>query len=336
MRAAIARLELDLSEIAVLTEAASGSFATTSLIAALAGAAHVVALTRDSAYGSANDVADYVGKWANDLNVADRIEITQDRARAGVVGCSLVTNLGFVRPIDAALLAGLPADAAVALMWEPWEFRAADLDLPACRARGIPVLGTRETDPRVETFRYVGLLVLKLLLENEIELFGASVVVIAEPPFLSPIVTALETNGASVVALRPSRDELTPSPTLHGAIEIADAVVIADHRTGRPVIGNAALPTEWLAASGAALIHLCGNVDDDVITAAGIAKIPPRRVPLGYMTATTDHVGPRPVVDLHAAGLKVGEMLVRARRSGMDAAAAARCAVASGLALDFA
>ncbi len=55
----------------------------------------------------------------------------------------------------------------------------------------------------------------------------------------------------------------------------------------------------------------------------------------GYMTVTTDHVGPRPVVDLHAAGLKVGEMAVRCRRAGLDAAAVARSVVASGLALDF-
>src|SRR5260370_10713233 len=140
MRAAIDRLSLDLRGIGVLTEAASGSFAVTPLIAALAGASHVVALTGDSLHGSAAAVTDYVHGWAGDLEVADRIEITSDRRHAAASGCSLVTNLGFVRPIDAALVATLPEDAAVALMWEPWEFRAADVDLAACRARGIPVL----------------------------------------------------------------------------------------------------------------------------------------------------------------------------------------------------
>jgi hypothetical protein len=32
------------------------------------------------------------------------------------------------------------------------------------------------------------------------------------------------------------------------------------------------------------------------------------------MKVATDYVGPRPVIDLHAAGLKVGEELVRAMR----------------------
>ncbi len=32
----------------------------------------------------------------------------------------LVTNLGFVRPIDRRLLAQLSSDALVAFMWEPW------------------------------------------------------------------------------------------------------------------------------------------------------------------------------------------------------------------------
>lgn len=333
MRAAIDRLDLELSGIAVLTEAASGSFAVTPLIAALAGAARVVALTRDSAYGAAADVTDYVRNWANELELGDRIEITRDRAAAK--GCSLVTNLGFVRPIDAALMAGLPDDAAVALMWEPWEFRAADVDLGACRARGIPVLGTRETDPRVETFRYVGLLAVKLLLEQEIEIRGGRFLVIAEPPFLTPIVEALEANGGTASGLRPSLGAVTATPTLHQLLEGCDAVMVADHRSGRPAVGAGGLPAEWLAETGAALVHICGQVDDDALAGAGVAKIPPRRVPPGYMTVTTDHVGPRPVVDLHAAGLKVGEMLVRFRRTGLDAVEAARRAVDTGLALDF-
>jgi hypothetical protein len=335
IRAAIGRLELDLDGIGVLTEAASGSFATTALTAALAGAAPVVALTRDSAHGKAAEVADYVGGWAKELNIADRIEITQDRAHPGVAACSLVTNLGFVRPIDAALLRALPADAAVALMWEPWEFRAADIDLSACRARGIPVLGTCETDPRVETFRYVGLLAVKLLLEHEIEILGGRFLVIAEPPFLGPILEALQANGATATGLRPSLGVVTAAPALRRSLEGCDAVVVADHRSDRPAIGEGGLPAGWLAETGAAPVHICGRVDDDALSVAGVAKIPPRRVPPGYMTVTTDHVGPRPVIDLHAAGLKVGEMLVRFRRAGLDAAEASRRAVAGGLALDF-
>ena len=42
----------------------------------------------------------------------------------------------------------------------------------------------------------------------------------------------------------------------------------------------------------------------------------------GSMSVTTDYVGPKPLIDLHAAGLRVGELLTRARQRGLDARAA--------------
>ncbi len=334
IKTAINAFALDLQGIAVLTEAASGNFAVTPLIAALAGAERVVALTRDSGYGAAVEVEEYVMGWATDLGIADRIEVTAEREYA-FSRCSLVTNLGFVRPIDARMIAALPEDAAIALMWEPWEFRESDLDLSACRARGIPVLGTCESDARLETFRYLGPVVLKLLLTEDIEVFRGRFLVIGEEPFLSPVVATLNANGAGVRALVPSRGDVIPSAALEQMVSQCDAMIVIDHRSGRPAVGAGGVPVAWLAESGVALVHVCGHVDDDALTAAGIAKIPARRVPLGYMTVTTDFIGPRPVIDLHAAGLKVGEILVRGRRLGLTPAAAASRAVAEGLALGF-
>ncbi len=52
IRRTSAFLELDLSGLVVLTEAASGPYVVTPIIAALAGAARVIALTAPSRYGS--------------------------------------------------------------------------------------------------------------------------------------------------------------------------------------------------------------------------------------------------------------------------------------------
>ena len=76
MLSAISDLELDLTNISVLTEAASGPFAVTPLIAALSGSPHVVAIAKDSSYGSALEVIDYVRGWAQELNIEDRIEFS--------------------------------------------------------------------------------------------------------------------------------------------------------------------------------------------------------------------------------------------------------------------
>ncbi len=336
MRNAIARLELDLRGLAVLTEAASGPFAVTPLIAGLAGASRVVALTADSPYARADAVKEYVSGWAADLAIADRIDIMTDRDAAARVQCNIVTNLGFVRPIDADIVDRLPADAVVALMWEPWEFRPNDIDVSACKRRDIPVIGTCETDARVDTFRYVGLIALKLLLQSEIEVYQSRILVLGEPPFLNHTRDVLADNGAVVSEIRMTHLDEEMRGRLRDELKNTDALVVVDHVSGLPVVGtDGVFMADQLRDAGVVVVHICGSVDDAALLKAGVAKVPSREVAPGFMTVTTDYVGPRPLIDLHAAGLKVGELIVRARRAGLSTREARRVAIDSGLALDL-
>ena len=157
MEKIIEDLSLDLMGIRVLTEAASGPFVVTPLIAARAGAERVVAVARDSCYGRAQEVKEYVETWARWLGVDDQVTVSSAAARTHAGAADLVTNLAFVRPIDDDFVSRLPNDAVIALMWEPWEHRPEDLDLEACRRRGIPVLGTNEFNSLVK-YSYLCLL----------------------------------------------------------------------------------------------------------------------------------------------------------------------------------
>ena len=56
MQAAIQRCELNLHHAWVLTEAASGAYVVTPVLAAMAGAQHVFAVTRASRYGTVDQV----------------------------------------------------------------------------------------------------------------------------------------------------------------------------------------------------------------------------------------------------------------------------------------
>ena len=69
----IADLSLDLMGIRVLTEAASGPFVVTPLIAARAGAERVVAVARDSCYGRAQEVKEYLETWARCTRLSTNI-----------------------------------------------------------------------------------------------------------------------------------------------------------------------------------------------------------------------------------------------------------------------
>jgi hypothetical protein len=304
---ALRSFDLDMHGMSVLTEAASGPFVVTPLLAAASGAEHVLCCTRDSSHGTADEVRGYTMRLARELGVASRVEVTTQAAAAAarIRPVNVVTNLGFVRPIDAEVVAALPSDAAISLMWEPWELRREDLDVEACRTRNIPVLGTCETDPRLMTFRFVGMVVLRLLFEAEVEVLRSRVLVVGSDPFGSAVAETLTAVGAQVARLDPTR--LSPGSSV--PVGDWDAVTLVEHRDRRILVGpDAPLDGRELERRGTAIVRVCGAVDD------AVATVPQRRVAPGYMSVTTDHVGPRPVVDLHAAGLRVGQALVEGMR----------------------
>lgn len=331
IREAISDMSLDLRGMSVLTEAASGSFALTPLIAALGGAERVFAVTRDSAYGSSGDICEYIESWATKLEVNDRIEITTAAPEKYAANSNIVTNLGFVRPIDANIIENMPPDSVVALMWEPWELRDEDIDLLACMKRHIPVVGTNESHPRLMIFRYVGLLALKLLHETDIEIFRSRILVIASKPFGSEVSEVLAQNGAQVMWKQPDQAWNGLDSEIEAFLTNADAVVIAEHREKDCLVGGEdGIPVDWFRPQKVELIHICGEVDNAALESAGISKHPAKDVPAGHMTLTTDYVGPKPVIDLHAASLKAGEVVVSSLRRFGDSDKAVRDAVESG------
>ncbi|MEN8220529.1 MAG: hypothetical protein ABFS56_30105, partial [Pseudomonadota bacterium] len=104
-------------------------------------------------------------------------------------------------------------------------------------------------------------------------------------------------------------------PELEQVIEKLDAIVVVEHQSNALIIGeNGGISPRLLRKGGTKIIHVCGAIDYQSIEKNELEKIPNRRVSSGFVTLTTDYVGPCPVVDLHTAGLKVGESLVRGMR----------------------
>lgn len=320
---AIAKLELDLSDLTVLTEAASGYYMLTPFIAALAGAEQVYALTRDSRYGSAEQIRTETMALAVQWGLDKQIEILHSRSDKRIQQADVVTNLGFVRPLDAPFLAQLKSTVAIPLMWETWEFRPEDLDLEECRRLGIPVLGTDEHHPYLEIFDYVGYIALKMLFELKIEVFQSQVIVLGTGEFANIVIDVLQQSKARVVhwaELRKNDEQLTEDRLKH--VYNADAIVVVEHHDYTQLIGHEGLitATELQRVNPSlAIAHICGNVDQSTLKQVNLYHLPANIASPGYMSVSTDYVGPRPLVDLHTAGLKVGEELARSRLQGFDA-----------------
>jgi len=315
IKRAISDFELDLNGINVLTEAASGPYVVTPIIAALAGAASVVACTKDSVYGTVAEISDYTQSLASSFGVSGKIQVSALSAKKFAPQTNLVTNLGFLRPIDEAFISLLPKDAGISLMWEPWEFRDGDVDLRACKNYSIPVLGTNETHPRLQIFRYVGLTALKLLLEREIEVFQSNILVVGSGHFGHETNQVLKSNGANVVRLEPNKKWEPTSSKIYDFLKKTDAIVLVEHECSDQLLGGrSGLPLELIKENAVDVVHICGLIDYNELASEGISVFPEKEVPFGVMTVATDYVGPRPVIDLHTAGLKVGELLVNGMR----------------------
>ncbi len=337
IQSAIASIEPDLSGQTVLTEAASGPFMATAVAAAVAGASRVIACTKNSRWGTAVDIERDTLSLAEMLGVRDRVEIREVRGPLDLSGdaVDVVTNLGFIRPISRQLIAQLSSYAAIALMWEPWEFRSEDIDVKACEDHGIPIIATNEHHPKVATFKSVGILAVKLLLERHFEVLNLNVLVVGSNPFGQACAELLGQMGARVVLMDPRQG--WNNDGIGEQIQQTDAIVVIEHRYKEELFGSS--NREWLdtiAQRNLPFVHICGNVDATFLESCGIQKHPKQAVPVGYMTTTTAHVGSKPVIDLHVAGLHVGSLVARQRSCGATVDEAVQFAVDSGYGLPLA
>jgi hypothetical protein len=234
----------------------------------------------------------------------------------------IVTNSGHVRPLNAATVAWLRPTAVIPLMYEAWELRAADLDPAACAARGVAVAGTNERHPAVDVFRYLGAMAVKLLHDAGVAVEASRVLLVCDNPFRSFIERGLLGAGAAV-------ETVTEWPA--GATAPIDVVVwaVKPGRHAGPSVDNA----HRLAAAcpGLLVAQYWGDLDRPALAAAGVPCVPEPAPASGHMGVLPSAIGPEPIVRLQAGGLKVGEVMARARGgAGATAAAAVAAAVASG------
>lgn len=299
---AIKKFSPNLKNKIVLTEAASGNYIVTPVLAALAGA-DVMAITKDSKYATKEKVIEDTYTLAEKLGVGHKIKIYSDKHKIAYGDIDVVTNTGFVRPINKLMIDKLPSRCVIPLMWEPWEFRQEDLDLDYCIAKGIKVYGTNERDRRLQTMKYIGLTVLYFLLNNKMSAFSTNILVIGNQSFVDAITDVLSHNDYHCKKVTDYN-----CPVNHTDYQ---AIVIAEHERKKLIIGkekNAFIQSDSLLKNQF-LIHICGQVDINGVKCKTNIKKPAK---FGYMSYTADYIDSQAVIDLHTAGLKVAEGMIKA------------------------
>lgn len=324
MRDGIRRCELDLRGSVVLTEAAVGAYVVTPILAAMAGAERVYAVTRTTQYGTLEQVTAQTLEMAKRAVVEDRVKIVVDKTQALFGKADIVTNSGHVRPIDETVVRQLKPTAVVPLMYESWEHRSADVDALACSDKGIPLAGTNERHPAVDVFSYLGIMAVKLLLDAGVAVYDSRVLLLCDNPFSLFIQEGLSRAGAivdCVPCLSDARDDGT-----------YDAIVLALSPTQEPSLGETEAQRIARTWKGVIIAQFWGDIQRDAFAAHGVPVWPAQAPAAGHMGILPSAVGPEPVVRLQTGGLKVGEVLWRARRAGHSPDQAIRLAVESGFA----
>lgn len=279
---AISKLDLDLHDMVVLTEGATGVFAVSPVLASAAAATRVYALTDPGRVvvgkrHSVMEVRSAIKGYADavDPSLMDFISVTG--RRSCVKHANIVLNLGYVRPIDAQMISKMRTASVISLMYEPWEFRLEDIDIRAAALRGIPVMGVDETN----VLPYCGELAVKLMHDRGIPAKRAWVLVLGDNRIADAI----------AYYLRPLCANVRNCCYTHGIAEY-DAVIVAD-------------PFREYSAT---------EFDEDPIIITGkVGDVGELR----HMHHNLSELGPRPVIELQAMGMKVGRAMWDARCDGL-------------------
>jgi hypothetical protein len=344
-------LNLDLSDLVVLTEAASGNYVFAPLIAAMAKAERVIAVTKDSKYEKAKKIIDNTLSMAKSFGVKrDSIQIVNDLRPDLIEEVDIVTNLGFVRPISKGFISHLKESAVISLMYETWELRDQDIDLAESLQRGIPVLGLNEQHDALKIFDYIGHLCMKILFEAGLEIFKSKIVVVGNNEFGKNIIKTLTAAGAEVLCA--TRFDLRLIRELGGtkignsmkgdraqqSIKDCDALVVNTYPDQNIVIGehgDISAVRLFDLSPETVIVQFNGLIDRKSLGGYGFTCLPIEEPTAGHMGWTLAYLGPKPVIALNCGGLKVGELLARARLKGMGCEAAKREALKNSICQDF-
>jgi hypothetical protein len=303
VKAAVARCSLDLSGLTVLTEGATGGYSVTPVLAAVAKAKDVYAMTRGTRFGSVNDVVTETLALARLCGVEDRIQFLTEKSRDVVSRCDVVTNSGHLRPLDAQFISWMKPNAVISLMYEAWELRAEDIDLSACRDRGITVAGVDETNPLVDVFSYLPMLAARQLFECGVPVYKTRILILCDNRFEPYLKQGLARMGADI-------------DCFHDLLSVPlgreyDAVLVSMTPRTVPVISEVEariLAERW---PGIIVVQFFGDMDRASLAEAGIFFFPVKPPALGHMGVFLTDVGPDAIVRLQTGGLKVGEILAR-------------------------
>jgi hypothetical protein len=314
-------LNIQLKDECVLTEAASGAYACTPALAALAGA-EVHAFARDSKYGSARECMNEVQVLSELCGVSNRIHFHTEKNEMPWERATVVTNSGALRPLDSTILERISPSCRIPLMFEAWEFRSQDLDLDYCKLKRIRVAGTNERHAQVDVFGYLGDMVVRLIQDSKQTPYRNKFIVVSNNDFTPYLCKPLVNMSAAVGVYCPLeyKSEIENLGATYlgdwNATEIpnewksASAVIYTGSPFSENLWGTFPLLNfeVWKSLNSPLLLRFAGDVREADLFQHEI-NFHPENVPAGHMGILPSAIGWDPIIRLQAGSLKVAELM---------------------------
>jgi hypothetical protein len=310
IKEAINFLKLDLTGYTVLTEAASGNYAVTPIIALMANADRVIGITDNSKYATTTEVISQTRALEKLCNLKKQTEIYTTKDTNIISEADIITNLGFVRPLDHTVISAMKSTAVIPYMCEGWEFRKTDIDLDACKRKDIPVLGTNERHP-IDILSYCGWLCIHMMFQAKLNIPCSRILIVSDDKFGSIIRGQLKKLGLFTRSINSLKELQTDK------LKLFDVLIIADYTSNYEIIGSKGDISPYEIAQinpSLYIIQFAGKNNVQEILKHNLHIYPESNIISHRMALTLAELGPQPVIELHSLGLKVGEVLARARK----------------------
>ncbi len=325
-------LGLDLKGKTVLTEAASGAYVVTPVLAALAGA-KVFAFTKSTSYGTVDEIFANTNKLIEECT-GKNLDITLiDKLTPEIISqADIITNSGHLRPLNEEKLQYAKDSVVIPLMYEGWEWRDADMDIDYVRKRGFKIGATNERHPEVDVFNYLGDMAVKQIFDAGITPYKNKFVLICNNdfgPFIAKVVSKI-CDGVAVIDKNENKDKYNfdnvewignfPEVKVPEEYKDAEAVIFTAYPFDQNWIGeDTILSVKQIksAFNDAYILRYCGDVDSKVLDNEGIRYFP-ANVHSGHMGVLPSAVGYDPIIRLQSGGLKVGELMLKGETDYME------------------
>lgn len=319
-------LQLDLKGKIVLTEAATGPYAVTPIIASKAGA-KVFAFTKSTRYGTTEDVINQTNFLINYFSAdKSQIEIIET-LQAEIIGMAdIITNSGHLRPLNETILKYAKQGVVIPTMYEKWELRESDIDIATCQLLKIKVAATNEFHPLVDIFSFIPGLISKMVLDAHININRQRCIILCNNEFGSYIARALlhSCEKIGVIDKPENKDNYKGMWNVEFLSEFPKIEIPEDFQKSKAVFfALHPFNRDWMSATGFfnatlfnnklnnwKLMRVAGDIDTDYCEQCGISYFPDK-LDKGQMGILPSDLGFEPVIKLQAAGLKVAEELLR-------------------------